>query len=232
MFDCICIGSFGKFLYDQTKLKPEDLPNNYGELLDPKWKGKLVLTYPNDDDAIGYLFALIIGRYGWSWFERLAKEQDVQWVRGTATPGYVLAESADPSKAGARSGSRPKEYVSDSDKRVLSFTTAGYPLQSDALAWSEPDSEEQYMSWTQTICILRSTPRPESAKLFLAWVTSKEFQTMLSQGGTAPTILKSINRKNGVSSLDDAERTQLNGFRVCTSPTTLRVMPHIPHKLT
>ena len=108
-------------MYDKTKLKPEDLPRNYGELLDPKWKGKLVLTYPNDDDAIGYLFSQIIGRYGWSWFEGL-KKQDVQWVRGTATPGYVIAESADASKTGGRS--RPKEYVSDNGQRVLSFTTA------------------------------------------------------------------------------------------------------------
>ena len=205
------IGSFGKFLYDKTKLKPEDLPRNYGELLDPKWKGKLVLTYPNDDDAIGYLFSLIIGRYGWTWFEAL-KKQDVQWVRGTATPGYVIAESADPSKTGGRA--RPKEYVSDNGQRILSFTTAGYPLQSDVLAWSDPDQPEQYMSWTQTIGIMKGTSRPETAKLFLAWITSVEFQTMLSSGSTAPTILKSVNRKNGVASLDDSETTQLNGFRV------------------
>lgn len=211
------VGSFGKFLYDSTKLGPEELPRNYGELLDPKWKGKLVLTYPNDDDAIGYLFSLIIGRYGWSWFERLANEQDVQWVRGTATPGYLLAESADASKAGDRAGKRPKEYVSDNGQRVLSFTTAGYPLQSDALAWSEPEPAEQYMSWTQTISILRTTPRPETSRLFLAWVTSEEFQTMLSQRGTVPTILKSVNRRNGINSLDDSKSTQLNGFRVCTS---------------
>ena len=70
------------------------------------------------------------------------------------------------------------------------------------------------MSWTQTIGIMKSTPRPETSKLFLAWITSDEFQMMLSQGGIAPTILKSVNRKNGIASLDDSDTTQLNGFRV------------------
>ena len=75
------------------------------------------------------------------------QKQDVQWVRGTATPAYMLAEQADPNKAGAK---RPKEYVSDNDKRCLTFTTAGYPLSSDALAWKTPDAPERYMSWSQT----------------------------------------------------------------------------------
>lgn len=38
-------------------------------------------------------------------------KQDVQWVRGTATPGYILVESRDQSKA--RGNPRPKEYVAD-----------------------------------------------------------------------------------------------------------------------
>ena len=52
------------FLYDNTKVSKEELPNNYLDLLDPKWKGKIVVTIPNDDDAVGYLFSLIVGRYG------------------------------------------------------------------------------------------------------------------------------------------------------------------------
>ena len=81
-------GQFGNFLYDNTKLSKEEVPKNYPDLLDPKWKGKIVATIPNDDDAAGYLFSLIVGRYGWEWLEAFNK-QDVQWVRGTASPGYI-----------------------------------------------------------------------------------------------------------------------------------------------
>jgi ABC-type Fe3+ transport system substrate-binding protein len=96
-------------------VKEEDVPHNFLDILDPKWKGKMVLTIPNDDDAIGYLFSLAIQRYGWAWLHAL-KEQDVQWVRGTATPGYVIAENNDPSLAGGKT--RPKEYAPNNSQRV------------------------------------------------------------------------------------------------------------------
>ena len=171
----------------------------------------MVLTIPNDDDAIGYLFSLAIRRHGWAWLHAL-KKQDVQWVRGTATPGYVLAESHDASLIGGKP--RPTEYVANNSQRVLSFTTAGYPLECEALAWKAPEPPEQVMSWTQTMAIFKNTPRPETAKLFVAWVTSVEFQSFLSMNGTAPTMLKSLNRKNKVTFPDDSDGTQLNGFRL------------------
>ena len=209
-------------------MKKEDLPKNYLELADPKWKGKVIATIPNDDDAVGYLFSLIVGRYGWEWLEAFNKN-DVQWVRGTATPGYMLAEGVNSSKAGKN---RPKEYVNDNDQRCISFTTAGYPLESSALSWSTPESSERFMSWSQTACMyvsisptkilhlltkcasLKSTPRPETAKLFAAYVASEEFQSLLSVGGTKPVMLRSLNQKNGVPAHDDNVQTNMNGFRV------------------
>ena len=81
--------AIGDWIYDSTALSSSDLPTSYADVLDPKWKGKLVLVYPNDDDAIAYLFSLIINTYGFDWLNALAK-QDVKWVRGTGTPGFVV----------------------------------------------------------------------------------------------------------------------------------------------
>jgi hypothetical protein len=137
------VWSFGKLLYDNTRVRKEDLPRNYADLLDPKWKGKLVLTLPNDDDAVNYLFSIIVSRYGWEWLEALNK-QDVQWVRGTATPAYIIVEGRPGSKA-AQGKARPKEYIADNDQRVLTFTSAGYPmgLEEFGLSWANLEEGEQ-----------------------------------------------------------------------------------------
>lgn len=61
---------------------------------------------------------------------------------------------------------------------------------------------------------LKSTPRPETAKLFIAYMCSEELQSMLTGGGKAPCMLRSINQKNKVASHDDNPQTTMNGFRV------------------
>ena len=64
------------------------------------------------------------------------------------------------------------------------------------------------MSWSQTGAIIASTPRLESARLFLAWLTSPEVQGE-SKGAT---VLESLNRARGVD-LYGSNITQTQGFR-------------------
>lgn len=71
------------------QVKAEDAPRDARDYLDPKWKSRIVLTYPNDDDAVLYEFYKIIQKYGWSYMDKL-QAQDVKWVRGTQTPLTLL----------------------------------------------------------------------------------------------------------------------------------------------
>ncbi|QSZ36859.1 hypothetical protein DSL72_006742 [Monilinia vaccinii-corymbosi] len=157
--------SVGNFVYDSSFVSQSDVPTNYKDLLDPKWKGKIVATYPNDDDAIAYLFSIIIGKYGFEWLEALAA-QDVQWVRGTASPGLVILDNHN--NVTSASGSSPKG-------RVISFTSWP-PANASTIKTAEPQAPEQEMAWAQTAAAFASTTRPNTAKLFLAWRTSDEQQ--------------------------------------------------------
>lgn len=67
---------------DSVGAKP---PATATDLLDPRWKGRIVSTYPNDDDAVLYLYKLMVDKYGWDWLRRFLA-QDVAWVRGTQEP--------------------------------------------------------------------------------------------------------------------------------------------------
>ncbi|GIZ44334.1 hypothetical protein CKM354_000753500 [Cercospora kikuchii] len=185
------ISSFGTFLYDTTKLNASDVPSSYAELTDKKYKGKLVITYPNDDDAIAYLFSLIVSRYGFQWLYDLA-ENDVQWVRGTGSPSAILSASHNTTST-----------------RALSFTS--YNSGASFFATQAPEAPEQIMSWAQSAAIIASTPRPESAKLFLSYLTSFEQQNATAASGR-PSILTNLNEQYGVS--PDSNITQVSGFRV------------------
>jgi hypothetical protein len=63
-------------------------------------------------------------------------------VRGTATPAYIIVEGHPGSKA-TQGKPRPKDYVADNDQRVLTFTSAGYPMQDERLSWANLNAPEQ-----------------------------------------------------------------------------------------
>ena len=184
--------SFGTFYYDSGKIDKTEVPNTYQDLLDAKWTGKLILTYPNDDDAITYLFSIITARYGFAWLERLA-EQDVEWVRGTATPFIMMSEGT----------------TNTSSQRALSFTTTHLDGFSSRILSKNPIQEES-MSWYQNIAIFKSTRCPESAKLFIAWLFSDEYQTPISN--TTNTVLNHLNVLSGKEVYSN-NFTSVEGFR-------------------
>ena len=46
-------------VFNPGKIGGEEGPKEFVDYIDPKWKGKLALTYPNDDDAVLYAFDLM-----------------------------------------------------------------------------------------------------------------------------------------------------------------------------
>ncbi|KAB8288472.1 hypothetical protein EYC80_010137 [Monilinia laxa] len=193
----IGISSFGSFIYDSDAVSPSDVPTSYADLLDPKWKGKIVATYPNDDDAIAFLFSIIIEKYGFEWFDAFAA-QDVQWVRGTATPGFVIRDNHN--NVTSASGSSP-------DGRVLSFT--GYaPANASYIKTVQPPAPEQHMAWAQTAAAFTTTKRPNTAKLFLAWITSDDYQ----KASTSGSVRKSLDVNGETYKSNTTQTSQFRQF--------------------
>jgi ABC-type Fe3+ transport system substrate-binding protein len=138
-----------------VNLIPEaEAPRGPLDFLDPKLKGKIVLTYPHDDDAVLYQFDRIVSTYGWEYMDRLLA-QEPQWIRGTA-PARVVVE---------RGG------------KAASFTASG-PLvaqPNSTLRFLLPRSED-FLAWPQTAGIFNAARHPAAAKLYLSWQLSKDMQ--------------------------------------------------------
>jgi len=77
--------------YNTNLVAEKDAPKSYADLLDPRWKGKLVKSHP------GYSGTSLTGTYaivkvlGWDYLAKLAK-QDVQQLQSTtATPKSIAS---------------------------------------------------------------------------------------------------------------------------------------------
>ncbi|KAG8676388.1 hypothetical protein FPOAC2_02485 [Fusarium poae] len=126
----------------------------YPDFLRPELKNKLVLTYPNDDDAVLFAYHLIMQQYGVDWFEGLLK-QNPRWIRGTAAPSTIV---------------RGSNYT-----QAAYFAAGGGFQNAEPMNFAQPKSGK-YVSWAQTACILKDAPHPEGAKLLHNFILSPEYQ--------------------------------------------------------
>ena len=130
-------------------------PVEASDFLKPELKGKLIFTYPNDDDAVLFFFHQLVQKYDWGFMERLMA-QNPTFVRGTAaSAGAVyggLAEATFATFSGLQAA------PTDPAKFTL-------PVHSP------------FVSWAQTAAILKKSPHPAAAKLYISWLLSTPVQS-------------------------------------------------------
>ncbi|HEX2653182.1 MAG TPA: substrate-binding domain-containing protein [Xanthobacteraceae bacterium] len=152
---CAWLGVIG---YNKNLVKPEDAPKRYADLLDPKWKGKLVKGHPAYSGAILTTTYVIIRDLGWPYLEKLA-QQKVMQVQSSVEPPKKIAI-----------GERAVQ-ADGNDYNLLLFAEEGhavevvYPEEGSALI-------------TTPSGIFRSAPNPNAARLFQSFMFSAEAQQL------------------------------------------------------
>lgn len=141
-------------LINKSLLSEQDAPRDAIDFLDPTFKGKIALTYPQDDDSILYQFDRIVSQHGWSFIERLLS-QDVLWNRGSG----VTRQRVEKGEA------------------TVSFTTSG-PLVANPKLPTQflLPNKDSFLSWAHPCAIFRKARHPEAAKLYMSWLLSEETQ--------------------------------------------------------
>jgi ABC-type Fe3+ transport system substrate-binding protein len=142
------------YLTNNALVPAGQAPRTALDFLIPRYKGKLTITWPNDDDAVLHMFSKIIDRYGWSYLDELMAQQPT-FVRGM--PASIGAVST-----GAAAG-----------------TVAGFGMLAAGPAGPTTftlPTDDFFQSWAQTAAILAGAKHPAAAKLYLNWLLSKPFQ--------------------------------------------------------
>jgi iron(III) transport system substrate-binding protein len=144
--------------YNTDQVKREDAPKSFAELLDPKWKGKIVKGHPGYSGTILTVTFLLARELGWPFLEKLA-EQKVLQVQSAADPPKkilageraVMADGNDYNLTLLKDQGRPVEMVLAAEGTPLIVVKCG---------------------------VFRNAPNPNAARLFNAFMFSAEAQQM------------------------------------------------------
>ena len=144
--------------YNTGLVKPEGAPKSFGDLLDPKWKGKLVKAHPGYSGAILTVTFLLVRELGWGFFEKLA-EQKIMQVQSAAEPPKkiqageraVMADGNDYNLTLLKDQGQPVEAVRPTEGTPVIIVPCG---------------------------IFRNAPNPNAARLFESFLFGAEAQQM------------------------------------------------------
>jgi ABC-type Fe3+ transport system substrate-binding protein len=161
------------FAYSPAQVSEADAPRTIPDFLKPAFKGKIVSTYPHDDDLTLYSNALIVEKYGWGMIDKLL-QQDMKFVRSHV---LVAEETA--------TGERPVTFDQISQFNKVRFV---------------PPEDLPMPVYPITTGIFAKAPHPNAAKLFLAFAISKEQQQRVAASG-AISVRPDVDPPNGLKPL-------------------------------
>jgi iron(III) transport system substrate-binding protein len=151
--------------YNTSKVKAEDAPKKWADLLDPKWKGKVSTGHPAFSGYVGNWVLSMKLQYGWDYFEKLEKNkpQIGRSINDTVTALNAgerqVAAGADGSTLYSASRGNPLAIVYPSDGAILIIAPSA---------------------------ILKGTKHPNAARLFMEYLYSIEASQIDAKHFTAP----------------------------------------------
>ena len=163
--------------YNTKLVKPEDAPKSFADLLDPRWKGKIVKGQPDYSGTILTATFQIARELGWSYFEQLARQKVLQVQSALDPPNKLaLGESAVQADGAGSSLLLLKERGAPVE--------AVYPSEGTPLA-------------TAPSGVFQSAPNPNAARLFQSFLFSAEAQQILVDVSTLCTFHALVKEKPG-----------------------------------
>jgi iron(III) transport system substrate-binding protein len=151
-------------LYNKELVKPGDVPKKYEDLMDPKWRGKIVMANPTSHaTTISWLVGLKEKVFS-------TEEAWTKFVRGLAANKPMFVSSFGPTPAPIESG---EKLIGISMPKYI-LTKAPAPLD-----WARV--EQPLLGTPRGMGITKKAPHPNAAKLFFDYWLSKESAKILAE---------------------------------------------------
>ena len=146
--------------YNTKIVSAVEAPRTWKELLDPKWRGKLVTAHPGYSGVIATHVLALVNHYGWDYFKQPAQNR-AMIVQSAADPSAVVA-------SGERSVA-----VNGGDYSAYQLKKKGSPIE---IVYPK-DGVPLVVSPT---AITAFAPHPNAAKLFTDFTFTKDVQQVMA----------------------------------------------------
>src|SRR6202158_4549935 len=174
--------------YNTDLVKAADAPKSFADLLDPKWKGKIVKAHPGYSGTIMTATFQMARDIGWDYFDKLAK-QSVMQVQSSSDPPKkleigersVMADGNEYNMFQLKEGGKPVEIV---------YPTEGSPLIVG------PNG------------LLKGAPNPNAGRLFQCYCFSVEGQQNLIDVGGLRSMHPQTKEKPGRRPFGEIKKLQ------------------------
>jgi iron(III) transport system substrate-binding protein len=150
-------------VYNRDAVKPEEAPKDWDDVLDPKWRDKILIRNPNPSDSMRAIFGAMIWRFykdsgkpdqGYDWLRRLDANVHEYTADGTLLmqklvrrEGLLSLWNLPDVRIYKEQKGFPIDYV---------FPASGTPVITDGIA------------------VIKGTPNEEEARKFYEFVTTPE----------------------------------------------------------
>ena len=169
--------------YNTNLVKPDDAPKSFADLLDPKWAGKMVKGHPAYSGTIMTATFQLVREFGWDYYEKLSKQRVMQ-VQSSTDPPKKLA-------LGERA-----VMADGNEYNVVLLKEAGQPVEPVYPTEGTP-------TVSGPTGIFSSAPHPNAARLFQAWLHTRETQQFFTDFSAQYSVHVQVQSKPGRRKISD-----------------------------
>jgi iron(III) transport system substrate-binding protein len=163
--------------YNTKLVKPEDVPKSFADLLEPKWKGKMVKAHPGYSGTIVTTTFQTARELGWGFFEKLAQQRVMQ-VQSATEPPRKIAQ-----------GERAI-MIDGGDYVLVLLKEAGSPVD-----FIFPSEGTPIINGP--VGLFKDAPHPNAARLFTSWMFSLECQQLIVDVGALRSVHAKVKERPG-----------------------------------
>ena len=140
-------------------------PASWADLLDPKWKGKIVSWSPGQGAGASIVPMFLNPKVGEEWFRRWATEMNVTIVSDARQGAEWVALGRFP--IGMFGLNTQAEALKDQGFPIMDYLP--HPMAEGEVLWAS----------AANLMVLDKAPNPNAAKLFVNWALSREGQSAI-----------------------------------------------------